>query len=52
MKKIRCGDEVIILTGRDKGKIATVKQFESDDQVFVQGSTLLRSMLSPILTRV
>ncbi|MBK7353340.1 MAG: 50S ribosomal protein L24 [Nitrosomonas sp.] len=47
MKKIRCGDEVIILTGRDKGKIATVKQFESDDQVFVQGVNIVKKHVKP-----
>jgi len=47
MKKIKCGDEVIVLTGKDKGKIATVKQFENTDQVIVQGINFVKKHVKP-----
>ncbi|HMU65093.1 MAG: 50S ribosomal protein L24 [Nitrosomonas sp.] len=47
MKKIKCGDEVIILTGKDKGKIATVKQFENADQVLIQGVNIVKKHVKP-----
>lgn len=47
MKKIRCGDEVIVITGRDKGKIAVVKQFENIDQVLVQGINIVKKHVKP-----
>ncbi|MGR9073350.1 MAG: 50S ribosomal protein L24 [Gammaproteobacteria bacterium] len=37
MKKIRKGDEVIVLAGKDKGKRGTVTEIVSDDKVIVEG---------------
>ena len=37
MKKIRKGDEVIVITGKDKGRTGTVIQVLDDDRVLVEG---------------
>lgn len=47
MKKIKSGDEIIVLTGKDKGKISTVKQFENQEYVIVQGVNLVKKHVKP-----
>ena len=42
MKKIRKGDEVQILTGRDKGKRGSVIRVLSDDKIIVEGLNLVK----------
>ena len=37
MKKIRKGDEVVVITGKDKGRRGTVLQVFVDDRVLVEG---------------
>ena len=37
MNKIRKGDEVIVITGKDKGRRGTVLQVFEDDRVLVEG---------------
>lgn len=37
MKKIRKGDEVIVTTGKDKGRRGTVLQVLDDERVLVEG---------------
>ncbi len=37
MNKIRKGDEVIVITGKDKGRTGTVLQVMADDRVLVEG---------------
>ena len=37
MNKIRKGDEVVVITGRDKGRRGTVLQVFTDDRVLVEG---------------
>ena len=47
MNKIRKGDQVIILTGRDKGKRGTVSQRVSEDKVIVDGINLVKKHVKP-----
>ena len=47
MRKIKCGDEVIVVTGKDKGKIAIVKKFDGDDRVLVQGVNIVKKHVKP-----
>ena len=42
MNKIRKGDEVIVLAGRDKGKRGTVVQRVDDEHVVVEGINLVK----------
>lgn len=37
MKKLRAWDPVIMITGKYKGKISTIKKFVDDDRVIVEG---------------
>ncbi|MEM7612345.1 MAG: 50S ribosomal protein L24 [Pseudomonadota bacterium] len=42
MKKIRKGDEVVVITGKDKGRTGTVLQVRDDDRVLVEGINVAR----------
>ena len=37
MNKIRKGDEIIVITGKDKGRTGTVLQVMDNDRVLVEG---------------
>ena len=37
MNKIKKGDEVVVITGKDKGRRGTVLQVFSDERVLVEG---------------
>jgi large subunit ribosomal protein L24 len=47
MKKIRKGDQVIVLTGRDKGKRGTVSQRVDDDHLIVDGVNMVKKHVKP-----
>jgi large subunit ribosomal protein L24 len=48
MNKIRKGDEVIILTGKDKGKTGNVvKAFPDDDKVVVDNVNMVKKHQKP-----
>ena len=47
MNKIRKGDQVIVLTGRDKGKRGTVAQRVDDDHVIVDGVNVVKKHVKP-----
>ena len=47
MKKIRKGDQVIVLTGRDKGKRGTVTQRVDDDRLLVEGVNVVKKHVKP-----
>ena len=47
MNKIRKGDQVIVLTGRDKGKRGTVTLRVDDDRVVVEGINLVKKHVKP-----
>ena len=47
MTKIRKGDEVIVLTGRDKGKRGTVSLRKDDSHVVVEGINLVKKHTKP-----
>ena len=42
MKKIRKGDEIAVLAGRDKGKRGAVLRVLDDDRVMVEGVHLVK----------
>jgi large subunit ribosomal protein L24 len=42
MNKIKKGDEVIVRTGKDKGRRGTVLQVFADDRVLVEGINLAK----------
>ena len=47
MKKIRKGDMVIVLTGRDKGKRGTVSARVDDDHLLVEGVNVVKKHVKP-----
>ena len=47
MNKIRKGDQVIVLTGRDKGKRGTVAQRVDDDHLLVEGVNVVKKHVKP-----
>lgn len=47
MQKIRQGDDVIVLTGRDKGKVGSVLRVLSADRVLVNNVNLVKRHTKP-----
>ena len=47
MNKIRKGDQVIVLTGRDKGKRGTVARRVDDDHLVVEGVNVVKKHVKP-----
>ena len=47
MNKIRKGDEVIVRTGKDKGRRGTVLQIFDDGRVLVEGVNLAKKHTKP-----
>jgi large subunit ribosomal protein L24 len=47
MNKIRTGDEVIVLTGRDKGKRGKVVSRADDSRVVVEGVNMVKKHAKP-----
>ena len=47
MNKIRKGDEVIVTTGKDKGRHGTVLEVFADDRVLVEGVNLAKKHIKP-----
>ena len=47
MNKIRTGDQVIVLTGRDKGKRGAVLQRVDEEKVIVDGINLVKKHVKP-----
>jgi large subunit ribosomal protein L24 len=47
MKKIRKGDQVIVLTGRDKGRKGAVLEVLTDDRVIVESVNMVKRHQKP-----
>ena len=47
MEKIRKGDEVIVIAGRDKGKRGTVLARDGEDRVVVEGVNRVKKHTKP-----
>lgn len=47
MKKLRVNDEVIIISGKDKGKRGKILRFFSEDRVVVSGVNLVKKHEKP-----
>lgn len=42
MNRIRKGDEVIVVTGKDKGRRGVILKFSGEDRVLVEGINLVK----------
>ena len=47
MRKIKRGDEVIVITGRDKGKRGQVVRVSGADKVVVEGVNVVKKHVKP-----
>lgn len=47
MNKIRKGDEVVVTTGKDRGRRGTVLQLLDDDRVLIEGVNVAKKHLKP-----
>ena len=47
MNKLRKGDSVIVLTGRDKGKRGTVTLRQGDSHLLVEGVNMVKKHVKP-----
>ena len=47
MNKLRTGDEVIIISGKDKGKTGTLTKFVSKDKCIVMGLKIVKKHQKP-----
>jgi large subunit ribosomal protein L24 len=47
MNKIRKGDQVVVLTGRDKGKRGTVVQRVDEERIVVEGVNMVKKHVKP-----
>ena len=47
MNKIRKGDQVIVLTGRDKGKRGTVTQRVDKERLLIEGVNVVKKHVKP-----
>lgn len=47
MRKIKSNDEVIVTTGKDKGKRGTVSRFVGEDKVVVTGVNIVKRHTKP-----
>ena len=47
MNKIRKGDHVVVLTGRDKGKRGTVSLRVDEDRIVVEGINMVKKHVKP-----
>jgi len=47
MKKIRTGDEVIVTTGKDKGRRGTVLEVLANERILIEGVNLAKKHVKP-----
>ena len=47
MKKLRKGDEVVVITGRDKGRRGTIIKVLEDDKVLVENVNMVKRHTRP-----
>ena len=47
MKKLRTGDEVIVISGKDSGKTGTLSKFLSDKKCIVSGVKIVKKHQKP-----
>ena len=47
MRKIRTGDDIIVITGKDKGRRGTVLRVYNDERVLVEGINMVKKHQKP-----
>lgn len=51
MRKIRKGDQVVVMAGRDKGKRGSVLSVEENERVMVEGVNVVKKHVKPVPAR-
>jgi large subunit ribosomal protein L24 len=51
MRRIKKGDQVVVLAGKDRGKRGVVLGIEDDDRVLVEGVNMVKKHQKPIPMR-
>lgn len=51
MRKIKKGDHVVILVGKDKGKRGTILSFEGENRLIVEGINVVKKHQKPNPTK-
>ena len=52
MKKLRTGDEVIVISGKDTGKTGTLSKFISETKCIVSGVKIVKKHQKPNLNLI
>ena len=52
MKKLRTGDEVIVISGKDTGKTGTLSKFISETKCIVSGVKIVKKHQKPNLNSI
>lgn len=47
MNRLKKGDEIIVIAGKDKGKLGTISRVMQDDKVLVDGVNLAKKHVKP-----
>ena len=47
MNRLKKGDQVYIISGKDKGKLGTISQIVSDEKILVDGINLAKKHVTP-----
>lgn len=47
MNRLRKGDEVIVIAGKDKGKLGSISQVKQDGKLIVDGINLVKKHVKP-----
>ena len=47
MRKIKKGDQVVVIAGKDKGKKGTVLAFQNQEQLLVEGINIVKKHQKP-----
>jgi len=47
MRKIKKGDEVIVITGKDRDRRGTVLRVRADDRIYVEGINMVKKHQKP-----
>ena len=47
MKRLRSGDDVIVIAGKDKGKRGTISRIMADDRVVIENINMVKRHTKP-----
>lgn len=51
MRKIKTGDQVVVMTGKDKGRRGAVVSIEANQRIVVEGVNVVKKHVKPVPAR-